>query len=76
MVQFARQLRENNSFTQSSAHQNMTEEDKQVAEKTDERNMDLALMAGLLSQQFLEKSRHAMEKLPSDDQDGDSMAVD
>jgi ribosome-binding protein aMBF1 (putative translation factor) len=75
MVQLARQLRENNSFTQSSAHQNMTEEDRQVAEKTDEQNMDLALMAGLLSQQFLEKSRDAMEKLPSDDQ-GDSMAVD
>ena len=69
MVELARKLKTNHSFTQSSAQQDMTEEDKQVAEKTDECNMDLALMAGLLSQQFLDKSRDAMEKLQSEDQD-------
>lgn len=75
MIEVAGKLRENNSFTQSSAHANMTDEDRQRAEQTDEHNMDLALMAGLLSQQFFEKSRDAMVKLPSDDQN-EPMAVD
>ena len=74
MVQVARKLRENHSFTQT-AHQGMAEEDRQVAESADRESMNLALMAGLLSQQFIEMSKVAKEKLPDEGQ-GDAMAVD
>ena len=74
MDQVARKLRENHSFTQT-AHEDMAAEDRQKAEFADEESMKLALMAGLLSQQFIEMSKVAMEKLPDEGQ-GDAMAVD
>ena len=74
MEQVARKLRENHSFTQT-ANQGMAEEDRQVAESADRESMKLAQMAGLLSQQFIEMSKVAKEKLPDEGQ-GDAMAVD
>ena len=74
MDQVARKLRENHSYTQT-AHEDMAAEDRQKAEFADEESMKLALMAGLLSQQFIEMSKVAKEKLPDEGQ-GDAMAVD
>ena len=74
MEQVARKLRANHSFTQT-AHEDMAAEDRQKAEFADQERMKLALMAGLLSQQFIEMSKVAMEKLPDEGQ-GDAMAVD